>query len=183
MHCVTFHSHVVPFLLAMGAKPKQEDAQRVLNAFRNLVKTLRVADRAGVKRYGLGSGQIFVLHELSRKSPLSVNDLAERTATDQSTVSVVVGKLVRKGFVASTRSGADARRAELALTAKGKQVVRKLPPPVQHLLMDGVVGLSESRAKDFADMLEEVVAALGEIDENPPMFFEESKPARKKRSR
>ncbi len=164
----------------MSTGRKKEDAQRVLNAFRNLVKALRLADRAGVKRYGLGSGQIFVLHELSRKSPLSVNDLAERTATDQSTVSVVVGKLVRKGFVASTRSNVDARRAELALTPKGRQTVRKLPPPVQHLLMDCVRELSSARAKQFADTLEEIVEAIGVTEEFPPMFFQEAKSNRKR---
>jgi MarR family transcriptional regulator, organic hydroperoxide resistance regulator len=163
----------------MPSRKSKDDAQRVLNAFRNLVKALRVADRAGVKRYGLGSGQIFVLHELSRESPLSVNELAERTATDQSTVSVVVGKLVRKGFVARTRSGADARRAELALTTKGKHVLKKLPPPVQHLLMNAVRRLSADRAGDFAAILEDIVASLGAIDEFPPLFFQEPGPKRR----
>ena len=162
---------------------KREDAQRVLNAFRGLVKALRIADRAGVQRYGLGSGQIFVLHELSKDSPLSVNDLAERTATDQSTVSVVVAKLVRKGLVASTRSGTDGRRAELVLTPKGKQLVKKLPQPVQHLLMNGVRNLSEARATEFANTLEEIVATLGVAEEFPPMFFEESKTSRKRPAR
>ncbi|HSP33090.1 MAG TPA: MarR family winged helix-turn-helix transcriptional regulator [Thermoanaerobaculia bacterium] len=167
----------------MAAGKKHDDAQRVLNAFRNLVKVLRVADRAGVKKYGLGSGQIFVLHELSRQSPLSVNDLAELTATDQSTVSVVVAKLVRKGLVASTRSGDDARRAELALTQKGRQITRKLPPPVQHLLMSGVRKLSAARAGEFAQMLEDIVAGLGATEEFPPLFFEDApgKSARKPR--
>lgn len=167
----------------MASRIKQDDAQRVLNAFRNLVKSLRVADRAGVKKYGLGSGQIFVLHELSRRSPLSVNDLAELTATDQSTVSVVVGKLVRKGLVASTRAGDDARRAALALTPKGRQITKKLPPPVQHLLMSGVRRLSSARAADFAQMLEDIVAALGATEEFPPLFFQEAAAKRSRKAR
>ena len=169
------------FSRSMTANKPKDEAQRVLNAFRNLVKALRVSDRAGVKRYGLGSGQIFVLHALDRESPLSVNDLAERTATDQSTVSVVVGKLVRKGLVARTRSGADARRAELALTPKGRQLVRKLPPPVQQLLINGVRRFSGDRAGDFADMLEEIVDGLGSVDEFPPLFFDDGPAAKRRR--
>src|SRR6476469_5515570 len=83
---MAYHSTAMP--------RKADDMQRVLNAFRNLVKALRLADRAGLKRRGLGAAQTFVLHELSRDAPLSINELAERTATDQSTVSVVVHKLV-----------------------------------------------------------------------------------------
>lgn len=164
----------------MSRNKSRDEAQRVLNAFRNLVKALRVADRAGVKRYGLGSGQIFVLHALSREAPLSVNELADRTATDQSTVSVVVGKLVRKGLVTRTRSGADARRAELALTTKGRQVVRRLPPPVQQLLINGVRRFSAERAGDFADMLEDIVAGLGSAEKFPPLFFEDVPPTKQR---
>jgi len=152
---------------------KRDDAQRVLNAFRSLVKALRLADRAGLKEHGVGSSQIFVLHELSRRSPLSINELADRTATDQSTVSVVVAKLVRKGFVVNTRSNTDARRSQLALTPKGRQVVKKLPPPIQHRLLNAVYRLSAARARQFADALERVVEDIGAEEEHPPMFFEE----------
>ncbi|HSP16813.1 MAG TPA: MarR family winged helix-turn-helix transcriptional regulator [Thermoanaerobaculia bacterium] len=157
----------------MATSRKGDDAHRVLNAFRNLVKMLRLADRAAVKRYGLGSAQIFVLHELSRTSPLSVNELADRTVTDQSTVSVVVNKLVRKGYVENTRSDADGRRAELALTSKGRQVVKKLPPPIQQLLIDGVRSLPAAQARRLAETLDLIVSAVGGGEEPPPMFFEE----------
>ena len=102
------------------------NAHAVLNSFRCIVKSLRLADRAGLKEYGVGSSQLYVLHELKRTAPLSINELAERTATDQSTVSVVVAKLIEKGLVSRVRSPHDARRAELALTAKGRQTVRGL---------------------------------------------------------
>ncbi len=164
----------------MRASRKSDDAHRVLNAFRNLVKMLRLADRAALRRYGLGSAQIFVLHELSRTSPLSVNDLAERTATDQSTVSVVVNKLVSKGLVESNRSPSDARRAQLALTAKGRTMMKRLPPPIQQLLLGGVRALPAARAKQLADTLEQIVQSVGGGEEHPPMFFEESSPPKRR---
>ncbi len=165
----------------MAASRKIDNAHRVLNAFRNLVKMLRVTDRAGVKRYGLGSAQIFVLHELSCTSPLSVNELAERTVTDQSTVSVVVNKLVRKGYVESARSHTDGRRAALALTPKGRQIVRKLPPPIQQVLIDGVRALPPARARELAEALDQIVRSAGGGEEHPPMFFEDAARPQKRR--
>ena len=152
---------------------KTDDPQRVLDAFRSLVKALRLADRAGLRKHGLGSAQVFVLHELNRESPLSINELAERTATDQSTVSVVVNKLVEKGFVTRARASADARRVALALTPKGRTAVRKLPPPIQQALIDGVRRLPASRARALAETLEQIVGALGVEGERPPMFFDD----------
>lgn len=149
------------------------DAHSVLNSFRCLVKSLRLADRAGLKEYGLGASQLYVLHELKRDAPLSINDLANRMATDQSTVSVVVAKLIDKGFVTRERSEADARRLDLTLTAKGHLTVRKLPPPIQHLIIDGVQRLPRGRAKALAESLQEICDVLGIRDEHPPMLMDD----------
>lgn len=92
-----------PFQTAAKAHTTRclSEAHSVLNSFRSLVKSLRLADRAGLKEHELGASQLYVLHGLRRDSPLSINDLARRMATDQSTVSVVVAKLIEKGFVAA----------------------------------------------------------------------------------
>ncbi|MCU1347899.1 MAG: transcriptional regulator, MarR family [Acidobacteria bacterium] len=153
--------------------PPERDVRRVLNAFRNLVKALRIADRATVKEHGLGSAQIFVLHQLGEHSPLSINALAARTATDQSSVSVVVGKLVAKGYLANVKSEEDARRNEVTLTPKGRQILKRVPPPFQTSFIEA---LGEIEAKDVATLgglLEQLATAMGVDEENPPMLFEE----------
>ena len=150
------------------------DAHSVLNSFRCLVKSLRLADRAGLKEYGLGASQLYVLHELKHDAPLSINDLADRMATDQSTVSVVVAKLIDKGFVARERSETDARRLDLTLTAKGHLAVRSLPPPIQHLIIDGVQRLPRSRAKALAESLRDICDVLGIGNERPPMLMDDA---------
>ena len=149
-----------------------KDAHSVLHSFRCLAKSLRLADRAGLKEHGLGASQLYVLHELKRDSPLSVKDLAERMATDQSTVSVVVAKLIEKDFVARERSETDARRLDLTLTAKGHLTVRKLPQPIQHLIVEGVDRLPRARAKALAESLRDICEALGIDDAHPPLLME-----------
>lgn len=169
-------------------RPKQDltDAHSVLNSFRSLVKSLRLADRAGLKEHGLGASQLYVLHELKRDAPLSINDLAERTATDQSTVSVVVAKLIEKGFVTRERSEHDARRLELTLTAKGYLVLRRLPPPIQWSIIEGVQRLPRARARMLAQSLREICSVLGVTEAHPPMLMDDAaagkaRPARPKR--
>lgn len=149
-----------------------KDAHSVLNSFRCLVKSLRLADRAGLKEHGLGASQLYVLHELKRDSPLSINDLAERMATDQSTVSVVVAKLIDKGFVARERSETDARRLSLTLTARGHLAVRSLPQPIQHLIIEGVQRLPRARAKALSESLREICDVLEINEEHPPLLME-----------
>jgi DNA-binding MarR family transcriptional regulator len=84
-----------------------------------------------------------------------------------------VNKLVEKGFVTRGRSSSDARRAALALTAKGRSAVRKLPPPIQHALIDSVRRLPSARVRALAETLEQVLGVLDIAEEHPPMFFDE----------
>ena len=165
----------------MANRNSLSDAHSVLNSFRALVKSLRLADRAGLKEHGLGASQLYVLHELKRDSPLSINDLAERTATDQSTVSVVVARLIEKGFVARERSETDARRLNLTLTAKGHLIAKNLPPPIQHRIIEGVERLPRARAKALAESLQDICDVLGISDDHPPMLMDDV-PAAPKRA-
>ena len=150
------------------------EATRVLNSFRSLVRALRVADRAGVHDHGLGAAQMYVLHELAERSPLSINDLAEITSTDQSSVSVVVNKLVAKGLVASERSSDDARRAALTLTAKGRALHKKLPEPFPRAMLASLERMPKTRVRALAEALTELTRAMGIEEERPPLLLEDS---------
>lgn len=116
---------------------------------------------------------MYVLHELAVRAPLSVNDLAEITGTDQSSVSVVVNKLVAKGLVASERAQDDARRTAVSLTPKGRTLLRKLPEPFPRTFLDSVRNLPKTRVRALADALHELTVAMGIDDEHPPMLMED----------
>ena len=83
-----------------------DDAKAILNRVRQLVRALRTFDKQAQARYGFGAAQMFILHVLKNEDDLSLSELAERTATDQSSASLAVGKLVAEGYV---RRGTDAQ--------------------------------------------------------------------------
>src|SRR5436190_13999887 len=107
------------------------DGQRILDSIRRLVRLLRLSDRAAQSRVGLSAAQLFVLHELGKTPALSLGELAERTRTDQSSVSVVVTRLVDAGLVTRDRAEHDARRLELRLTKSGRAALQKAPAVAQ----------------------------------------------------
>ena len=99
------------------------DSARILDAIRRLVRHLRLADRAAQGELGISGAQLFVLVELGKTGSLSLNDLAARTRTDQSSVSVVVSRLVDAGLVTRERDARDARRLVLNLTKNGRALL------------------------------------------------------------
>jgi DNA-binding MarR family transcriptional regulator len=149
------------------------DSQRILDSIRRLVRLLRLADRAAQNELGLSGAQLFVLQELGKTPSLSLNELAERTRTDQSSVSVVVTRLVDAGLVARDRHARDARRLVLTLTKSGLAAVRRSSPAAQERIIEIVERLSAAERKRFADAFENLVGELGAEKGIPPMLFEE----------
>ena len=125
-------------------------------------------------RFGIGSAQLFVLQQLASAPAGSINELAERTYTHQSSVSVVVHRLVREGLVERRPAKDDRRRRELRLTRAGQRLVARAPVPPQMRLIDGLRALPVSETRALARLLKRVVQKMGSAEEPPVMLFTES---------
>src|SRR5678810_219450 len=128
--------------------------ERSMNAVRSIVRAQRINTRAIELKMGISLAQLFVLQQLSDRPSDSLNDLAERTATHQSSVSVVVRRLVERGLVVRTPSAADKRRIEIDVTPAGRSLLAEAPITIQRQLIDGLGTLPVDRQVQLADTLE-----------------------------
>jgi DNA-binding MarR family transcriptional regulator len=151
------------------------DIEPVFNALRRIVHALHGASRETERRLGVTSAQLFVLTQLRATPSLSINALAERTMTHQSTVSVVVRRLVRRKLVKKVRAAADARRVELTLTPSGAALLRRAPEVMQVRLSRAIAHMDESHREALARGLAQLGRELGVDDAPVAMFFETSR--------
>ena len=145
----------------------------VLDSLRLIVRDLRLSARDAERAAHTTGAQLFVLQQLHEGGTLSLGELAERTMTDQSSVSVVVKKLVAAKLVARKPSQADARRLELSLTAAGKKLLARCPEPTQVRLVAALKRLAPAEAEGLTSGLAALVREMGLESGTPPMFFEE----------
>jgi DNA-binding MarR family transcriptional regulator len=100
--------------------------------FRNLLRTLGLVERVMqpyFARHGISGAQWGVLRNLYRaeeagQASLRLTDLGERLLIRPPSVTGLVNRLVRAGLVACTRSTADRRAREVALTAAGRRLTQ-----------------------------------------------------------
>jgi DNA-binding MarR family transcriptional regulator len=153
---------------------KLPDVRQALDALRHIVQSLRVG-RAGEHRAGLSSAQLFALQQIGEHPDSSVNDIAALTFTHQSSVSVVIQRLVRQRLVAKVASSDDRRRHKLALTAKGRQLLGRAPVAVQEDLIAAIASLGAGDRRVLARSLGQIARqiARGSDSARPPMFFED----------
>src|SRR5579859_7799564 len=155
-----------------------------MDEFRRLVQILRSSHRAA-ENINVTGAQLFVLSILAEaQGAMSMNELAQRTQTDPSTVSVVVGRLVDRGLVKRVRSGEDARRAELSLTQKGRTLRKRAPVTVaQQRLADALGGLTPREVASLLRTLRKLLETMGAAAIEPSMMFNDAAPNDRKRSR
>ena len=150
------------------------DVRSVLDSIRRIVHDLRVASRAAEKAVGLSSAQLFVLQKLAEAPAQSLSELAVRTSTDQSSVSVVVRRLTDARLLRRRRSGADGRRVELSLTAKARALLDKAPAAAQDRLIAALHRTPAGQRRTLARLLESLVREVGLEAGAAGMFFEDA---------
>lgn len=152
-----------------------------LSGVRALVAELTQSARAVERRTGATNAQLFLLRQLAEAGDLTINELAERAQTSQSTVSIVVSRLAAGGLVRRSRATSDKRRVVVHMTAKGARLQRRAPEAPTTRLTRALAQMPAARLK----ALEHGLAALLEhmqVDVSAaPMLFEQTRPRRKQR--
>ncbi len=154
------------------------DTTEVLDGFRRVLQALREGSREAEAGLNISGAQLFVLQVLAQSPGLSLSEVAARTRTHQSSVSVVVTRLVDAGLLKRSRASDDARRMVLTLTPKSRRLLDKAPEVPQHRLISVVDALPARQRAALATSLRTIADAL-DVDERVPMFFEQSGRARR----
>ena len=144
----------------------------VVDSVRRLVAFLGQSARSVEDRTGVTNAQAFVLCELLTDGALTINDIAERTMTLQSTASLLVKRLEQSGLVARTRSAEDARRVEVSLTAAGRRLARRVPSPPLSRLLSALESLPPARIRDLNRGLHALLTTMGAPSGRSAPLFE-----------
>jgi DNA-binding MarR family transcriptional regulator len=142
-----------------------DDVGVILDALRSIVRELRLASREAEQRVGIHGAQLHALRQLADSQTMSLTELADRTHTDISSVSVVVSRLVEQGLVTRKSADDDRRRLALALTARGRSVIRKAPETGASRLLRAAAHLSDREVHSLASTLAKLVDGLDRDEE------------------
>jgi DNA-binding MarR family transcriptional regulator len=147
--------------------------EQAMSAVRSLIREMRMNTRAIESKAGMSLAQLFVLHCLAEKSADSLNELADRTATHQSSVSVVVTRLLQKGYVTRTPSAVDRRRVLLEITPLGRDVLVNAPMTIQMRLISSLRTMPPDDSVALATLLRRWVSGAGIDLTQAPMLGED----------
>ncbi|HWU42873.1 MAG TPA: MarR family transcriptional regulator [Bdellovibrio sp.] len=136
----------------------------VMDYIRHIFKALRVASSQFEKDIGLSAAQIYVLKKLKIEPGLSINELASRTVTHQSSVSVVVKKLEEQNLVRRSNSTEDSRKVVVFLTSEGDAKLASIPKALLEDMIETLQNMPEEKTTKLAQLMREFVRSAGIVE-------------------
>ncbi|MFI0848405.1 MarR family winged helix-turn-helix transcriptional regulator [Mesorhizobium sp. IMUNJ 23232] len=111
---------------------------------------------ATVRRQGINPSQWRVLAVLKSYGTLSMSAIGELTCMEQPTISRIISQLEETDHVARRLSAADARVAEISLTARGEGTFKKIVPAALRHQERAVDGLSRKELAELVKLLSKI---------------------------
>lgn len=144
------------------AATDRDNMTTVVDSIRSIVKLLRTSGRESEQRLGISSAQLYVLQELQDHPAQSINQLADRTFTHQSSVSLLVAKLVENRLVTRSAARGDARKVAISLAPAGRALLKRSPKGEQGRLVAALRAMPRSDLKELARHLATLTSLLAD---------------------
>lgn len=129
----------------------------VLQQFRVIYGSMRQYFRELEESCGLPGSQTWILQEVERAPEIGITDLAGRLGIHQSTCSILVEKLVAKGYLVKQKMSKDQRRIGLRLSALGEELIARLPGPAEGVLPEALSSIPLVSLKTLHINLDELI--------------------------
>jgi len=109
--------------------------------------------------YGVTAQQWTTLKGLAEFKSLEQNELCDVLNLDRATMATLLARLEEKELVHRATSTSDRRRKHVALTPRGRRVLKLMEPVVERIQERILAPLSPDDRREFARMLTQLVDA------------------------
>ena len=131
----------------------RRDISEVVNSMRLLQGVGQSQSREFVRKYRITGQQLGILRIVVLSPRISLGELSERMYLHLSTVSGIVDRLEKRGYITRERSDEDRRVVHLSVTADGRRVIRRTPLAGMGLLIHTIDELPAEQLRDILKSL------------------------------
>jgi MarR family transcriptional regulator, organic hydroperoxide resistance regulator len=145
----------------------------IMQSLRRVFRAIQDYYRDVSGRFGITGPQLWALKTIWQADSLSQTELSEKMYLRPSTITGVVDRLEKKGYVFRDRNDVDRRVVKVRLTREGKTLVKKAPNPIQGKMIYGLRNLNKKELNSIHDSLQKLVALMEAQNVKATFFFDE----------
>jgi DNA-binding MarR family transcriptional regulator len=150
--------------------PRNVAISGIMQSLRRIFKAIQDYSQEVSHKFGITGPQLWALKTLSTNGSLPLGQLSKMMYLHPSTITGVVDRLEKKGYVVRDRVHKDRRVVMVQLTSKGKKIVSKAPNPIQGKMVYGLNRLQQKNLNSIYDAVEELMG-LAEAQNIKATFF------------
>jgi DNA-binding MarR family transcriptional regulator len=136
-------------------------SNEVLISLRRIMQAIDLHSKSLNKKYGITGPQLVILREVSEHKEISVGELAKTISLGQATVTGVLNRLEKRGFITRRRSENDKRRVLIRATETCKNLLDEAPPPLQETFLNQFEKLQNWGQHMVLSSLQRIVMMMG----------------------
>ena len=154
-----------------GRSAKGTDTLEIVQGLRRIVKALHTYSQDVRNAYGLTGPQLWALKTLQRNRRLSTGRLAAALAVHQSSASILVDRLEKRGLVRRSRTRLDHRFVDVELTKRGEALAADAPEAAQGRLLHALEAMRPGEVRQIRHAVDRLVQAMEASDVHARFFF------------
>ena len=130
---------------------EREEVRRYVNEYCHLRDVQTAAYELYARKHGLTAKELFVLDIIwFAPDGCLQSDISERLSATKQTVSAIIKKIWKQGYISLTESETDRRNKIVRFTEDGMEYARKIIPPAANAEIDA---MAELNGKDIAELV------------------------------
>lgn len=142
----------------------------IMQSLRQIFKAIQDYSQDVSKEFGITGPQLWALKTISNNVSLSPGELSKKMYLHPSTITGVVDRLEKKGYVVRDRGQEDRRVVKVQLTLKGRKLLKKVPNPIQGKMVYGLRKLEKEKLDSIYDAVQKLVDIM-EVQNMKATFF------------
>ena len=144
-----------------------------MQSLRRIFKALQNYSHEVSHRYGITGPQLWVLKTVFKSGELPLGELSQKMYLHPSTITGVVDRLEKKGYVSRDRGREDRRIVMVQLTPKGRRLAKRAPNPVQGKMIHGLRQLRKEKLESINESVQTLVEIMEAQNLKVTFFFDQ----------
>ncbi len=143
----------------------------IMQSLRRIFKAIHNYSSEVSDKFGVTGPQLWALNTIFNDEGLPLGELGKKMYLGPSTITGLVDRLEKRGYVARDRDHEDRRVVKLLLTPKGKRLIKRAPDPIQGKMIYGLRGLNRVQLRSIYDSIQKLVEIMEAQNVKATFFF------------
>ncbi len=158
----------------MAARISRDTAiSETMQSLRRIFKAIQNYSQEISREFGITGPQLWALKTIAQNEGMSLSELGKGMYLHPSTMTGLIDRLERKGFVLRERGQEDRRTIKIRLTPRGATLAKRCPNPIQGKMIHGLRKLKREELNSIFNSMQKLVRMMEAENVKATFFFDE----------